>query len=155
MGELIHTSRVKIYQDERPERRAYIEEFGDPITFGVHSGVKRFYGYEPKRELPTTLDHMVAAVGGWLIGTLAGALAVRQIPPTPEKIWSEVEGDIEKVDGIIRIVRIRVRYHLKIPKGKRETAERALSKHMDGCPAAMSVKDSIEIHITSEIEEER
>ena len=80
---------------------------------------------------------------------------MRQIPPTPEKIWSEVEGDIEKVDGIFRIVRIRVRYHLKIPKGNREPAERALSKHMNGCPAAVSVKDCIEIHITSDIEEER
>ena len=79
---------------------------------------------------------------------------MRQIPPVPEKIWSEVEGDIEKIDGIIRIVRIRVRYHLKIPKDKRAAAERALGKHMNGCPAAMSVKDSIEINITAEIEEE-
>tara|TARA_Y100000588_G_scaffold124122_1_gene136017 strand:+ start:13958 stop:14197 length:240 start_codon:yes stop_codon:yes gene_type:complete len=79
---------------------------------------------------------------------------VRQIPPVPEKIWSEVEGDIENVDGVIRIVRIRVKYYLKIPKGTREAANRALDKHMSKCPAAMSVKDSIEINISAEIEEE-
>ena len=79
---------------------------------------------------------------------------MRQIPPVPEKIWSEVEGDIENVDGVIRIVRIRVKYYLKIPKSTREAADRALDKHMNGCPAAMSVKDSIEINITAEIEEE-
>lgn len=79
---------------------------------------------------------------------------MRQIPPIPEKIWSEVEGDIEKVDGVIRIVRIRVKYHLKIPKGARQAAERAVDKHMDKCPAAMSIKGTIEIDISTKIEEE-
>ena len=64
MGELIHTSKIKLYQDSPPERRAYVEQFGEPITFGVHGGVKSFYGVEPERDLPTTLDHMIAAVGG-------------------------------------------------------------------------------------------
>ena len=62
--ELIHTSRVKIHQDKPPERRAYIEDFETPVTFGVHGGVKHFYGIEPKHDLPTTLDYIVAAVGG-------------------------------------------------------------------------------------------
>ncbi len=64
MGELIHTSRVKIYKDKGPMRRAYIENFSQPLRFGVHGGIKKFYGVEPKEELPTTLDHIVAAVGG-------------------------------------------------------------------------------------------
>ena len=64
MGELIHTSHIRIYQDERPERRAYIENFPDPVLFGVHGGIKQFYGMEPKRDIPATLDYMIAAVGG-------------------------------------------------------------------------------------------
>ncbi len=79
---------------------------------------------------------------------------MRQIPPIPDKVWSEVEGDIENVDGVIRITRIRVKYHLKIPKGTREAAERAVDKHPSKCPAAMSVKGAIEIAISAEIEEE-
>ena len=58
------------------------------------------------------------------------------------------------MDGVIRITRIRVKYHLKIPRGMRDKAQRALDTHMLKCPAAMSVKDSIDINLDAEIEEE-
>ena len=38
MGELIHTSRIQIFQDKPPERRALIENFPEPVHFGVHCG---------------------------------------------------------------------------------------------------------------------
>ena len=47
-----------------PVRRAYIEAFPEPVRYGVHGGIKKFYGVEPEEELPTTLDHIVAAVAG-------------------------------------------------------------------------------------------
>ncbi len=64
MGSVIHTSKIRIYQDEPPERRAFVTGFEEPLEFGVHGGIKHFYGMEPKRDLPATLDHMIAAVGG-------------------------------------------------------------------------------------------
>ncbi len=64
MAELIHTARIKIVQDKRPQRRAYIEPFPEPLRFGVHGGVKALYGVEPDQDLPTTLDHLIAALGG-------------------------------------------------------------------------------------------
>ncbi len=64
MGEIVHTSRIRILQDKPPERRAYVEGFQQPLVFGVHGGIKHFYKMEPDRDLPATLDHMIAAVGG-------------------------------------------------------------------------------------------
>lgn len=64
MGDLIHTSRIRIERIKGPIRHAYIEHFTDPIRFGVHSAIKKFYGAEPDEELPATLDYMIAAVGG-------------------------------------------------------------------------------------------
>jgi hypothetical protein len=64
MAELIHVSHVKIVKDKGPKRRAYIEQFPEPVSYGVHGGIKKFYGVEPEEELPTTLDHIVAAVAG-------------------------------------------------------------------------------------------
>lgn len=55
---------------------------------------------------------------------------------------------------MIRITKIRVHYHLKIPKGTREAADRALATHKVKCPAAMSVEGAIEISLSHEIEEE-
>ncbi|HYM13797.1 MAG TPA: OsmC family protein [Bryobacterales bacterium] len=89
-----------------------------------------------------------------MTGTLAGALEARGIPSHPEKLWSEVEGDIENIDRVIRITRIRVKYHLKIPAGKRAEAERAIETHERHCPAAVSVHGAITIEYSGDIEEE-
>ena len=64
MGKLVHRSRIRIEKDKGPRRRAYIEGFEDPVVFGVHSNIKRFYGVEPEEEHPATLDYMIAAIGG-------------------------------------------------------------------------------------------
>jgi hypothetical protein len=41
-----------------------IEGFSEPIYYGVHGGIKTFYGHEPKEEHAATLDHIVGGVGG-------------------------------------------------------------------------------------------
>jgi len=64
MGELIHVSHVKIFKDKGPARRAYIEHFPEPVRYGLHGGIKKFYGVEPEEDVPSTIDHIVAAVGG-------------------------------------------------------------------------------------------
>ncbi len=65
-----------------------------------------------------------------------------------------VEGDIGAIDRVLRIVTIRVHYDLRIPKGKREAAERAVATHEQKCPAATSVRGCIPIEISAEIVEE-
>ena len=64
MSEPIHISHVRIVQDARPIRRAFIEQFPEPTRYGIHSGIAAFYGVTPAEDVPSTLDHMVAAVGG-------------------------------------------------------------------------------------------
>ena len=63
MGDVIHTSRLRIERVQGPTRQAFLENFDTPIRFGVHSGIKAFYGANPDEEAPATLDHIVAAVG--------------------------------------------------------------------------------------------
>lgn len=62
-------------------------------------------------------------------------------------------GDIEEMDGVLRITRIHVTYHLTIPAGRREAAERALETHVDGCPVAQTLLPCVEIGWDAEIEE--
>jgi hypothetical protein len=61
---LIHVSRIRIEKEKGPVRRAYIEALPEPVRYELHGGIKKFYGVEPEEELPTTLDHMIAAVAG-------------------------------------------------------------------------------------------
>ena len=79
---------------------------------------------------------------------------MREIPATPDKISASVEGDIEAIDKVLRIARIRVQYTLTIPKGKRAAAERAVETHPTSCPAANSVRGCIDLDIGAEITEE-
>jgi len=50
MGEIVHTSRIKIVREKGPTPRAMIEGFSEPIYYGVHGGIKKFYKVEPEKE---------------------------------------------------------------------------------------------------------
>lgn len=64
MGDVVHTSRVKIVRERGPTRRAIIEGFSEPVYYGVHGGIKRFYKVEPEKEHAATLDLVSPLPGG-------------------------------------------------------------------------------------------
>lgn len=70
-----------------------------------------------------------------------------------ENLVSQVEGDIEDVDGVLKITRIRLQYRFTVPRGLREKAERALEQYAEKCPAYQSVKGCIDVTWEAEIEE--
>lgn len=80
-----------------------------------------------------------------MYGTLRGALAGRKVEYDRDTYKAAVEGRIVGIGRTIRIRSIHVHYDLAVPSGARETAERALRVHPEGCPAHQSVKDAIEI----------
>lgn len=88
-----------------------------------------------------------------MMGTLAGGLAGKKIPTPEDRYWAEVEGDIENVNGILKITRIRVTYHLKIPREKEAEAREAFSTYLTRCPAAQSVIGCIQIQDNLLVEE--
>ena len=64
MGEVVHTSRIRIVREKGPTRRAMIEGFAEPVRYGVHGGIKKFYNVTPEKEYAATLDHIIAATAG-------------------------------------------------------------------------------------------
>ena len=89
-----------------------------------------------------------------MLGTLNGALEARGIRLGPEDIRASVAGRNEVVDGIIRLTRIDVAYELRIPAGTRETVDRALARHREKCPTAMSLRGAVEVEWSASITEE-
>ncbi|MBI5419054.1 MAG: OsmC family protein [Deltaproteobacteria bacterium] len=88
-----------------------------------------------------------------MMGTLATVLAGKKIPTFADRFRADVEGDIEDVEGVLRITKIRVKYTLKVPPGKTEDAREALGTYLVKCPGAMSVMGAIEISDSAEIAE--
>jgi len=87
------------------------------------------------------------------MGTLAAALANKKIPTPEDRYWADVEGDIEDVNHVLKITRIRVQYYLKVPEGKTGEAREAYSSYITSCPAAQSVMGCIQIKDDIAIEE--
>jgi hypothetical protein len=86
-----------------------------------------------------------------MMGTLATVLAGKKIRTSQDLYSADVEGDIEDVDGVLKITRIRVLYHLKILPEQVQDAREAFSSYLGRCPAAQSIigcigiKDDLEI----------
>jgi organic hydroperoxide reductase OsmC/OhrA len=62
-------------------------------------------------------------------------------------------GDIEKDGNTLVVKRIHVTYHLRLAPDQREDAQRVLGLHADFCPVARSIRDSIEITTSVEMED--
>lgn len=71
-----------------------------------------------------------------------------------DNLVADVEGDIEEVDDVLRITKIRLHYRFTVPAGEREKAERALETYADKCPAYQSVKGCIDCSWDVEMVEE-
>ena len=79
------------------------------------------------------------------MGTLAEVLAGKKIRTFKDLFKATVTGDIEDVDGVLKITRINVQYSLKVPKEKRAEAREALNAYLQLCPGAQSVIGCIDI----------
>jgi uncharacterized OsmC-like protein len=156
MGKHIHTSKVKISKEPGKSKikRAEIAGFPGALRMGIHGGIAKYFKLSPDEPMASTLDYIVAAVGGCMTGTVAGALEARGVSASPEKLEVEAEGLIEDVDGKMILTGIKLHYRLKVPKEKRATVERALEHHEGLCAASESVKRGITVEWDSEIVEE-
>lgn len=81
-----------------------------------------------------------------MMGTLAAVLAGKKIRTFKDLFEAKITGDIEDVDGVLKITRINVQYLLKVGQEKREDAREALNSYLQKCPAAQSVIGCIEIN---------
>jgi hypothetical protein len=88
-----------------------------------------------------------------MMGTLATLVAGKKIPTPEDRYWTDVEGDVENVNNVLKITQIRATYHLKAPIGRVGDAREAFSSYLQFCPAAKSVIGCIHIRDNIVVEE--
>jgi organic hydroperoxide reductase OsmC/OhrA len=77
---------------------------------------------------------------------------VRGIAVPNGDISCAAEGTNEVVDRIIVLTKIHVHYTIRLPEGAdREKVDRSLASHVDKCPTAQSIKDSVAVTWTADI----
>jgi len=62
MAELVHTAKITITRERGPVRIARIAGVAEPVYYGIHGGIQKFYGVDPVEEHAATLDHIVGGV---------------------------------------------------------------------------------------------
>jgi organic hydroperoxide reductase OsmC/OhrA len=128
------------------DREADLPPDGRSIAFGMHGDVADHYKARPAEPLPSTLDYLVATIGGCLIGTFAGSLKRARIPVSPETLTGTASGAVASDDdGVLVLRRVEVSYALELPDEHRTGAEEVHAAHAARCPNARSVSPSIEI----------
>ena len=56
---------------------------------GIHGGIAQYFKLSPDEPMASTLDYIVAAVGGCMTGTVAGALEARGVRADPKSFRSK------------------------------------------------------------------
>jgi uncharacterized OsmC-like protein len=155
MAKLIHLSKVRIHTEAKKKKikRAQFEGFPDVVRMGLHGGVAEHFKIQPDEPLPTTLDYVVAAIGGCMTGTAAGMLEARGVNADPENLQVEAEGRIEEVDGKMLLTHVTLKYRMRVPKDKRASVEKALEHHESLCAVSESVRRGITVEWKAEIED--
>ncbi len=155
MAKLIHVSKVKIHKEAKKKKikTAEFEGFPGKVRMGLHGGVAEHFKIQPDEPLPTTLDYVVAAIGGCMTGTAAGVLEARGVNADPENFQVEAEGRIEEVDGKMLLTHVTLKYRMKVPKDKRASVEKALANHESLCAVSESVRRGITVEWKNEIED--
>jgi len=86
-----------------------------------------------------------------MMGTFASVLATKKIRSHTDRFQANVEGDIENLEGVLKITVIRVHYVLKVTPEEEDDARWAMEHYIEKCPAAMSVTGCIRIEHSLEL----
>jgi uncharacterized OsmC-like protein len=79
-------------------------------------------------------------------------MAGKKIRTFKDRFIAKVAGDIEEVNGILKITRISVNYLLKLPDQQRDSALECFNNYIQLCPVAQSVIACINISHNLELE---
>jgi len=88
-----------------------------------------------------------------MLGTLKGALDVRQVPMSEDDLTADAEGVNDVRDGLPVLTEVRIRYRMRVPAVHREAVDRALARHQEKCPTAATLRGCVAVSWTVEIEE--
>lgn len=146
-AQVVYQSRVQVEPGAAKLKMVHLPHETDPVPMGVHGPIAAHYKIEEGTFTPraATLDYIVGATAGCLIGTFNGALQARQIATTDGRLTGEAVGDIEVEDGVLVIRRIRMIVHLRAAASQRAAAERVAEVYAPRCPVYRSLRNAIDI----------
>jgi uncharacterized OsmC-like protein len=147
-----YRSEIEIHRLHGPDRRADLPG-GESVVYGTHGVIAEHYGIDltQVQPRPSTLDHVVAATGASLVGTLAGMLTTRGIQSDDHAFRATVTGNVVIDNGVLVLDRVDVHYVLEVLFRHRDSAQKVHELHVEHSPVARSLQPAITIATTLEL----
>jgi uncharacterized OsmC-like protein len=152
-----YTARARIVNHKSTSRDMFLPGLDEPIPVGFHPELARIYNiaegtYEHS---PGTYDYLVAAVGGCLTGVLSAMLEGRGIPTGGGRLTTDVTGDSEWEERVLRVKTIHCRYTLRASSNcDQGVIMRVHDMHAARCSMARSIRGAIDLMTSIDIVEE-
>ena len=146
-AEVVYVSRVRVETKPGGIKLITLPEESAPVPMGLHGAIAAHYKLAEGSFTPraATLDYIVGATAGCLMGTLNRALQVRDIATDCGRLQAEAIGEIEVEEGVLVIRRIRMRVRLQAPASQREAVDRVIGIYATKCPVYRSLHKAIDI----------
>jgi uncharacterized OsmC-like protein len=144
---ITYRSHVRVEPGAAKLKWVHLPQEPDPVPMGVHGAIAAHYHLADGTFTPraSTLDYIVGATAGCLMGTLNSALQARQIVTADGRLTAEAIGEVETEEGVLVIRRIRLIVHLRAEPAHRMAAERVIAVYADKCPVYRSLHKAIAI----------
>jgi uncharacterized OsmC-like protein len=148
----VYSARVRVEARPGGIKLIHLPIETEPVRMGMHGPIANHYKIPEGSYTPhaSTLDYVIGATAGCLMGTLNRALQVRKISTDGDRLQAEAIGEVEAEDGVLVIRRIRMLVRLRADESQREAAERTIEVYASRCPVYRSLYKAIEI--TTELE---
>jgi uncharacterized OsmC-like protein len=145
--EVVYRSEVRVEAKPGAIKMVHLPAESEPVPMGMHGAIARHYKMADGAFTPraSTLDYVVGATAGCLMGTLNRALLARKIDTSDGRLEAKAVGELESEDGVLVIRRIRMQVRLRAEESQRETAERAIAVYATACPVYRSLYKAIDI----------
>jgi uncharacterized OsmC-like protein len=153
MSDVVYISKSRIERKQGPLRIAHLPGEPQPVTFSVHGAIAQHYKVDPaklKESHSSTIDYVISATAGWMMGTFGGALEARHIDASNGKLIADVTGEVEVEEGVLVIRRIHVAMRIAVPEAAREIVERTHGMYAMHCPLYRTLHKAIQL--TSSVE---
>ena len=144
---IAYRSYVRVEPGAAKLKMVYLPHEAAAVPMGVHGAIAAHYKLADGAFTPqaSTLDYIVGATAGCLMGTLNGALLAREIPTGEGRLSGEAVGEVEVEEGVLVIRRIHLVARLRGAAEHRTAAERVASLYPPQCPVYRSLQNAIAI----------
>jgi uncharacterized OsmC-like protein len=154
MSDVVYVSKSSIERKQGPLRIAQLPGESQPVIFSVHGAIAEHYKVDPaklKESHSSTIDYVIGATAGWMMGTFGGALEARQIDASNGRLTADVTGEVETEEGVLVIRRIHVAMRLVAPEESRGSVERVHGIYAMRCPLYRTLHEAIQLTSSFEL----